>query len=64
MWQPSSALAAWHAAMDAQTAHEAVCSPCAVNRTPACAEGARLQRDARNAHRDWVSSEYAGRAVA
>lgn len=65
MWPAEgSPLAIWADAMTMQTLHEGVCTPCRLKGTPACAEGEALQQAAYDAHGEWGSRQYAGRAVA
>ncbi len=66
MWPPTDEAREWYDAMTAQTLHEIDCEPCRRYRVPApgCAEGLRLQQEARAAHERWVTARYAGLAAA
>lgn len=64
MWSVSETMQAWHLAMAEQDAHDLDCQPCRQSETPACAEGKQLQAAAWDAHGEWISERYAGRAVA
>jgi len=64
MWPAEgSPLLDWVDAMTMQTLHEIDCAPCRAYRLPACAEGVRLQKEARAAWQQWATDRYASEAA-
>jgi hypothetical protein len=66
VWTGSPALRQWHIALADTCVHTAGCEQCkgAEGRTSArCQNGQALDRAEQTAYGEWVSSEYAGRAV-